>query len=216
MRKDERFEPHHRHLGAGPMTGGFDPGHYTAAPLQTEGMIRFAGSPGDVFAQIADHPAMTGWVPLLKTVQVSHPQPLPPGESMIGTTRILVLRGGVTVREDIVYWDPPRCFAYTTEGKRWPMQNYVGFMGVQATAGGGGVFLFREYFSVEGALRRALVSRGIVILGRRALRNLSKLTGGTSTQFRLVPGTDLAFIPKTRRYPARLDIGRAVAEYINR
>jgi hypothetical protein len=46
-------------------------------------------------------------VPLLKTVQVSHPQPLPPGQSMIGTTRVLALRGGVTVREEIVYWDPP-------------------------------------------------------------------------------------------------------------
>jgi Polyketide cyclase / dehydrase and lipid transport len=132
---------------------------------------------------------MTSWVPLLKTVRVSHPQPLPPGESMVGTTRTLALRGGVTLREDIVYWDPPRCLAYTTEGKRWPMRNYVGLMGVQATPGGG-VFLFREYFSVEGALRRALVSRGIVILGRRALRNLSKLTGGTSVQFRHVPSTD--------------------------
>jgi hypothetical protein len=26
---------------------------------------------------------------------------------MIGTTRVLALRGGVTVREEIVYWDPP-------------------------------------------------------------------------------------------------------------
>jgi hypothetical protein len=59
---------------------------------------------------------MTGWVPLLKTVQVSHPQPLPPGQSMIGTTRVLALRGGVTIREEIVYWDPPRCYACTTEG----------------------------------------------------------------------------------------------------
>jgi hypothetical protein len=63
------------------MTPGFDPGQYTAAPLQTEGVIRFAGA---VFAQIANHPAMT---------------------------------------------------------KRWPMRNYVGFMGMQATAGGGGVSL---------------------------------------------------------------------------
>ncbi len=42
------------------MTGEFDPRRYTAAPLQTEGMIRFAGSPDAVFARIADHPAMTG------------------------------------------------------------------------------------------------------------------------------------------------------------
>ena len=61
-------------------------------------------------------------------------------------------------------------------------------MGVQAAAGGGGgVFLFREYFCVDGALRRALVSLGIVVLGKLALRNLGKLIGGTSAEFRHVP-----------------------------
>jgi Polyketide cyclase / dehydrase and lipid transport len=169
------------------MTDGFDSGHYTAAPLQTDGVIRFAGSPDAVFARITNHPAMTDWVPLLKTVQVSHPEPVPPGESMAGTARVLALRGGVTVREEIVYWDPPHGYAYTTEGKRWPLHDYVGFMGVQAAAGGGGDFLFREYFNVDGAVRRALVPPGIVILGRRALRNLSKLIGGTSMEFRHVP-----------------------------
>lgn len=171
------------------MTAGFDPGCYTTAPQQTEGLIRFAGSPEEVFARVANHPAMTEWVPLLKTVQVSHPQPLAPGESMVGTSRVLALRGGVTVREEIVYWNPPHGYAYTTEGKLWPLRNYVGFMGVQAAAGdgGGGNYVFREYFSVDGALRRALVSQGIVILGNRALRNLSKLIGGTSADFRHVP-----------------------------
>src|SRR6476659_7343331 len=89
------------------MTGGFDPGRYTTAPLQTEGVIRFTGSLDAVFARIANHGALTDWVPMLKTVQVSHPKSLPPGESRIGTTRVLALRGGVTLREEIVYWDPP-------------------------------------------------------------------------------------------------------------
>ena len=58
-------------------------------------------------------------------------------------------------------------------------------MGVQPDAdGGGGDFVFREYFRVDGALRRFLVSRGIVMLGRRAPRNLSRLIGGTSADFR--------------------------------
>ena len=152
-------------------------------------MIRFAGSPDAVFGQIADHAAMTGWVPLLKTVQVWHPKLLPPGRASAGTARVLAFRGGVIIREEVVYWDPPRCYAYTTEGKHWPLQDYVGFMGVQAAAdgGAGGTFVFREYFCVEGALRRALVPPGIVIVGRLALRNLGKLTGGTSAEFRHVP-----------------------------
>ena len=39
---------------------------------------------------------------------------------MIGTTRVLALRGGVILREEVVHWDPPRCYAYTTERTRWP------------------------------------------------------------------------------------------------
>lgn len=74
------------------------------------------------FARIANHAAMTDWVPLLKAVQVSHPEPLPPGQSMAGTARVLALRGGVIIREEVVYGDPPGCYAYTTEGKRWPMR----------------------------------------------------------------------------------------------
>jgi hypothetical protein len=62
-------------------------------------------------------------------------------------------------------------------------------MGVQAAAGGG-EFLFREYFNVDGAVRRALVPPGIVILGRQALGNLSELIGGTSVEFRHVPAKD--------------------------
>jgi len=167
------------------MTGGFDPGRYTAAPLQTEGVIRFTGSPDAVFARIANHGALTDWVPMLKTVQVSHPKPMPPGESTIGTTRVLALRGGVTLREEIVYWDAPRCYAYTTEGNHWPIRSYVGFVGVESAAEGG-TFLFKEYFCVDGTLRRALVPHGIVLLGRRALHNLSKLIGGRSVEVRHV------------------------------
>jgi hypothetical protein len=72
---------------------GFDPGRFTAAPLQTEGVIRFPGPPDPVFARIADHVAMTDWVPLLRTVQVRHPGPLPAGQSMAGTARVLVAPG---------------------------------------------------------------------------------------------------------------------------
>ena len=169
------------------MTGGFDPGRFTAAPLQTEGVVRFTGPPDAVFAQVADHLAMTKWVPLLKAVQVIQPGPLPPGQSTIGTTRVLTLRGRVTIEEEVVHWDPPHSYAYTTQGKLWPLWDYVGFMGVQPAAGGGGNFVFREYFGVDAPLRRFLVSRGIVMLGTRAVRNLSGLIGGTSADFRRVP-----------------------------
>ena len=85
-----------------------------------------------------------------------------------------------------MYWDPPHGYAYTTEGKYWPLRDYVGFMSVQAAAGGG-AFVFREYFRLDGMVRRTLVSPGVVIFGKWALGNLSKLIGGTSADFRHVP-----------------------------
>ena len=55
---------------------GFDPTKFTNAPLQTEGWIRFTDPPDKVFARLAHHEGLTEWVPLLKKVTVSHPQPL--------------------------------------------------------------------------------------------------------------------------------------------
>ena len=47
-----------------------------------QGVIWFPGSTDPVFARITDRTAMTDWVPLLETVQVSHPKLLPPVQSM--------------------------------------------------------------------------------------------------------------------------------------
>jgi hypothetical protein len=44
------------------------------------------------------------------------------------------------------------------------MRNDVGFMGVQDTAGGG-AFLCKQYFIVDGTPRRALVPHGIMRAG---------------------------------------------------
>jgi hypothetical protein len=80
-------------------------------------------------------------------------------------------------------------------------------MGVQAAAGGGGAFVFREYFGIEGTLRRALIAPGIVILGRLALRNLGKPIGGTSAEFRrtgrAVPGSARESPPRGERVEGR-------------
>jgi hypothetical protein len=54
-------------------------------------------------------------------------------------------------------------------------------------AASGGDFAFREYFRVNGKVRATLASPGIVIFGKRALGNLSKLIGGTSVDFHHAP-----------------------------
>ena len=158
---------------------GFDPTKFTNARLQTEGWIRFTDPPEQVFAQIANHEGMTEWVPLLKKVTVTHPRKLAPGESAIGTTRELVFQGGITLVEHIVFWNAPLCYAYDAQGKGFPLQNYIGLMGVEPTKNGGGTFIFREYFDVKGRVKQAVIPHGVVPPMRQALHKLSQLIGGT-------------------------------------
>jgi hypothetical protein len=91
----------------------FDPALYTTAPHQSEGWIVFRESPAKVFALISNHGALGDWVPLVQEVIVTHPRPLGPGESTIGTTRVITFKGGLEVVEKVVYWNPPYCYAYT-------------------------------------------------------------------------------------------------------
>lgn len=164
-----------------PNNFGFDPTRFTDARLQTEGFIRFTGSPDQAFARIANHQGMTEWVPLLKQVTVTHPQELAAGESASGTTRTLVFQGGITLVERIVFWNAPLryAFAYDTQGKGFPLQHYIGLMGVEPAAGGGGTLIFREYFEVKGRVSQAVIPHGVALLMRQALQKLSELIGGT-------------------------------------
>lgn len=157
----------------------FEPTQYTTAPHQTEGWIVFQEAPEKVFARIADHAALGDWVPLVQTVTVTHPRPLASGESTIGTTRIITLKGGLEVVEKVVYWNPPYCYAYTSEGKYFPFKNYVGLFQVEPADAQSGRFIFREYFDEMGRVQQAILPHGVITLGKQALGNLSRLIGGT-------------------------------------
>lgn len=164
---------------------GFEPTQFTSAPLQTEGWIRFTGAPEQVFARIADHEGMTEWVPLLKKVSVTHPQALASGESAVGTVRTMVFQGGLTLVERVVYWNPPLCYAYDTQGKVFPLQNYIGLMGVEPGQDGG-TFIFREYFEVRGRIKEAVIPHGVVPPMQKALHKLSELIDGSEYDVRHV------------------------------
>lgn len=106
----------------------FEPTRYTTAPHQSEGWIAFRESPEKMFVRIADHAALGDWVPLVHEVTVTHPRPLAPGESTIGTTRFITLKGGLEIVEKVVHWNPLYCYADATEGKHFPFKNYVGLL----------------------------------------------------------------------------------------
>lgn len=163
----------------------FDPATFTTARLQTEGWIYFTDPLEKAFAQLANHQGMTQWLPLLKDVTVTHPQTVPDGASTVGTTRTLTFDGDITLVEQMVFWNDPLCYAYNTQGKLFPLQNYIGLFGVVPEEKGGTI-VFREYFDVKGRVKRSVIPYGIVPLMRQALKNLSKLIGGTEHNVRHV------------------------------
>lgn len=164
----------------------FDPTKFTSARLQTEGWMKFTDPPEKVFALLADHKGMTQWLPLLKKVTVTHTQEVAPGESAVGTARKMEFEGGITLVETVVFWNPPLCYAYDTKGKVFPLQNYIGFMGVEPNKKGGGKFIFREYFDVQGRVKQAILPHGVVPPMRIAMRKLCKLIGGTEYEVKHV------------------------------
>ena len=164
---------------------GFDPTHFTSAPLQTEGWMQFTDPADQVFARLANHEAMTEWLPLLKKVTVTQPEAASSQANTVGTTRTLVFQGGLTLVERIVYWNPPLCYAYDTQGKIFPLNNYIGLMGVEPRPGGGTV-IFREYFEVSGPIKNTVIPHGIVLPMRQAFQNLSRLIGGTQYEVKHV------------------------------
>ena len=169
---------------------GFDPTKFTNAPLQTAGWIRFTDPPDKTFTRLANHEGLTEWLPLLKRVTVSHPQSPASGESAVGTTRTLVFQGGLTLVEHIVYWNSPCCYAYDTQGKVFPLRDYIGLMGIEPSEGGGGVFVFREYFAVSGRIESAIIPHGVVPLMQKAFHKLSQLIGGTEYDVQHVQSPD--------------------------
>jgi len=160
-------------------SGRFDPAQYTTAPHQTEGWIVFRQSPERVFARIADHAALGEWIPLVQEITVSHPHPVAPGESTIGTARHITMKGGLTIVETVVYWNPPYCYAYKGEGKHFPLKNYLGLFQIEASDDQSGRFIFREYFDDLGRVEQAILPHGVVSVFKQALGNLARLIDGT-------------------------------------
>ena len=158
---------------------GFEPTQYTPAPQQTEGWIDFRCAPEKVFARVADHATMGEWMPLISKITVTHPHVLPPGESTIGTARHITMTGGLTIVETVVYWNPPHCYAYTGQGKHFPMKNYVGLFAIDPVDAQSGRLLFREYFDDMGFVEQATIPHGAIAVFKRALGNLAHLIGGT-------------------------------------
>lgn len=70
---------------------------------------RFAASPERVFAAITDHAAMGTWLP---GTNARVEQPGTPAPNGLGAIRAVTSRG-LTVREEVIRWNPPFAMDYT-------------------------------------------------------------------------------------------------------
>ena len=88
------------------------------------------------------------------------------------------MKGGLEIIEKVVYWNPPYCYAYATEGKLWPFKNYAGLFAVEPADAQSGRFIFGEYFDEMGHTEQADLPHGVIALGKEALGHLARLIGG--------------------------------------
>ena len=122
----------------------------------------------------------------MQTVTVTHPRQLAPGQSTIGSSRTIKFTGGLVVIEKVVYWNPPYCYAYTSEGKHFPFKDYVGLIQVEPTDAESGRLIFREYFRGMRRLEQTILPYGVVALFKSALGNLARLIDGTEYDMTVV------------------------------
>src|SRR5262245_59988223 len=91
---------------------------------------RFAASPERVFATLTDHVAFGRWVGA--DIRVERPgTPAPNGLGAIRAVRAC----GLTVREEVVRWEPPLAMDYRVVSGA-PLRNHLGQIRIAPDAGG--------------------------------------------------------------------------------
>lgn len=164
----------------------FDPRRFTSAPLRMEGVVRFDAPPERVFAKIADHQGMVGWVPMMKSVRVDHLGSAAPGTCGVGSVRHCSVQGMGQIRETIVYWEPPRGYAYRAAAKMMPTKNHLAVMLVRSDQCGGSLLIWRHYFHYKGFMMRWMFPFMFTSMMNKAIDNLRKELGGQRTKVRRV------------------------------
>jgi hypothetical protein len=79
-----------------------------AAPVIAEAVGSVAGTPQEIWDTIADYPKWTQWMGSLKSCQATSDP-----ATGVGSTRQVVLNGGLTFQERFIAWDEPHVWAFT-------------------------------------------------------------------------------------------------------
>lgn len=145
---------------------------HTEAPLQITVSGEFLHSAEKVWSVIADHQEMVNWMPMIKHVEIKNQ----------GSNSDLGLHcerectfGNDILKEKIVYWNPPKGYAYmiaNREGRFF--KNHLGHIEIARTKDDRTKVIWKQYFDplgIKGWLMKNIMMPRIM---KKGLRNLDK------------------------------------------
>jgi carbon monoxide dehydrogenase subunit G len=153
-------------------------GFAETAPVIFESSETVAGTPDEIWAVLCDHERWPEWMGRVRRVR---PTSTPP--SGVGSTREVVLEGGLSFQEVFIAWDEPEVWAFTaTEGppvarglvERVTLEplddtrTQVTYRMAVEPRPGWGLVVKAARRGVEPNLRRALQNLSGVVAGRRS------------------------------------------------
>lgn len=149
----------------------FDATQFTAAPRQIRKTSLIPAPIEKVWAVVADHRGMTGWMPMIKHVELVKENAA--GEWGEGCERHCQF-GPDLLEEKIVHWDPPYGYAYAIADMHL-VRDHVAHIELREREGGTEV-IWTQYFRPNGNFVKNFVAKNVMMPGvmARALKNLAK------------------------------------------
>ena len=151
---------------------------YTSATLRMRAEIDFQGvSANEVFATLGDPERITDWYLLAKEVHLHAPVN---GQEQSFDVEFTFFG---TVFEEILYWDPPRCYVYQARGADFPISDYVARIEVQEQSRGVGTMRWEIYFdTIAGQHFQRILPVMLPEINRASMEKLARLIKGVAVR----------------------------------
>ncbi|MBL1256034.1 SRPBCC family protein [Methylocystis sp. Sn-Cys] len=160
------------------------------APLRFEGVGYYDAAPEKMFAAISEPELMSKWLPMLKSLHLSHAaSDNGPASCGIGSERSCSFSMMGDVFERVIWWDPPRGYAFSFQPKNrlmMPTRDHSVVFLVRPHGNGGSEFVFRTYFNWQPGPMRFVAAHMMPMILNMSLANLKRLLGGKGGKARRV------------------------------
>lgn len=160
------------------------------APLRFEGIGFYDVPPERMFAAISEPGAMSKWLPMLKSLHMSHDaSENGPVACGVGSERSCSFSMMGDVTERVIWWNPPHGYAFTFQPKSKrmvPTRNHAVVFLVEPDGNGGSKFIFRSHFDWLPGPMRFMAARMMPMMLNMGLANLKKQLGGKGGKFRRI------------------------------